>query len=76
MLHFPLLSGAYAAALFGAEAPRTGPAPHDACAGSRGTVRSEPSPEPERDHEDVQAVPDDDIETARTRPLRLDQSHL
>ena len=76
MLHFPLLSDAYAAALFGADTPRTEPPPHDGCAESWGTVRPEPSPEPEEDDEDDQAVPDDDIETARTRPLRLDQIHL
>lgn len=76
MLHFPLLSDAYAAALFGADPPRTEPPPNDGCADSRGTVRPESSPEPEEEDEDVRAVPDDDIETARTRPLRLDQIHL
>ena len=79
MLHFPLLSDAYAAALFGAEAPRTGPAPQDGCAESYGTVPPEPPPEPgDEEEEDVDAAPEDpdDIETARTRPMRLDQIHL
>ncbi len=75
MLHFPLLSDAYAAALFGADTPRTEPPPHDGCGESWVTVRPEPRQE---DDEDVHAVPDDreDIETARTRPLRLDQIRL
>lgn len=78
MLHFPLLSDAYAAALFGAAAPRTGPTPHDGCAEPYGTVPPEPLPEPGDEEEDADAAPDDrdDIETARTRPLRLDQIHL
>jgi hypothetical protein len=67
MLAFPLLSDAYAAAL---------------------VVAGSEKPEPEEDESNVPGSPgpfptrpllqdgDDDLETAPTRPLRLDRLHL
>lgn len=79
MLHFPLLSGAYAAALFGTDDPRTEPAPHEGGGAlRRETPREQVDDGDERDEDDVDTASSDrdDIETARTRPLRLDQIHL
>jgi hypothetical protein len=81
MLHVPLLSDAYAAALFGTDSPRTEPAPQEGGSGRLVPLRPETPRSPvddEGDEEDVDAAPSDrdDIETARTRPLRLDQLHL
>lgn len=82
MLHVPLLSDAYAAALFGAAAPRSGLDPEGAGADTYRPVLPEPSGAPDDDEregeEDVDTAPSDldDIETARTRPLRLDRIHL
>jgi hypothetical protein len=78
MLHFPLLSDAYAAVLFGAGAPRTGQVPlgsSDAC----DPLVPEPSRAPDEEDEDGthdEPDADEDFETARTRPLRLDQIRL
>jgi hypothetical protein len=74
MLHFPLLSDAYAAALFGADETqrRDGGAEVAPCslpsAASEEDDERKPLPPPEEE--------DDDLETAPTRPLRLDQIHL
>ena len=81
MLHFPLLSDAYTAALFGTDGPRTEPAPHEGDgAGTFGPLRREAprAPVDAGDERDVDPPTSDrdDIETARTRPLRLDQIHL
>lgn len=80
MLHFPLLSDAYAAALFEAEGPQGLPAerapienpcelPDVAADDDDDEVADATAENPARDDED-------DMETARTRPLRLDQIHL
>ena len=82
MLHVPLLSDAYAAALFGTDGPRTEPAPHEEGAAGRFVPLRRETPrapvDDEGDDEDVDTPTSDrdDIETARTRPLRLDQIHL
>jgi len=66
MLRVPLLSETYAVALFHEDRPE----PPSAC------------PEPEPRASAAAAAPvsfpadDDDLETAPTRPLRLDQIHL
>lgn len=80
MLHFPLLSDAYEAALLGADElrpktaahppshPRPCPAPPE---------HSKPGIGGEENHgaDSTEDLPDD-METARTRPLRLDRLHL
>ena len=78
MLHHGLLSDAYVAALFGANEPRPECEPHEGASGIPAPVRpAEPAAVAEsEDEEDAPAAAEDDMETARTRPLRLDQIHL
>lgn len=64
---FPMLSEAYAAALLASDEGRPKPGESGAAMGS-----SESLPE---DPVDVPAE-EEDLETARTRPLRLDALHL
>jgi hypothetical protein len=79
MHSFPLLSEAYVAALF---TPHPDPEPEE----KDPSGRLIPSPARKRDHATREDTPtraaprvedeDGDIETARTRPLRLDRIHL
>jgi hypothetical protein len=71
MLHLPLLSAAYEAALFGERSPDRGTGVEE---------RPAAAPCPPDDEPALDEFPEDedDLETARTRPLalRLDQIHL
>lgn len=79
MLHFPLLSDAYEAALVGADPSRSaahqplhpGPCPIQ-------PEQPEPALDAEEERDDTDPVEDlpDDMETARTRPLRLDRFRI
>jgi hypothetical protein len=76
MLHLPLLSDAYPAALVEAD----GPPPH---APIETPCERPDDADDELDElaeatatEDAAPDDEDDMETARTRPLRLDQIHL
>jgi hypothetical protein len=64
---FPMLSEAYVAALLASEG-----AERDAEAGDVGLATSDAFPEESGELRD----PDDDLENAPTRPLRLDALHL
>lgn len=68
MLQFPLLSDAYAAALLTASAPHPDSVPET----EPGPLPQE-TPDPKREDGGAE---DDDMETARTRPLRFDRIHL
>lgn len=78
MLHLPLLSHAYEAALFGPDESRPVPAEHPRAQAMPLPFQPE-SPTLDEEGEDG-TVPTvgqpDDLETARTRPLRLDRLTL
>jgi len=76
MVHFPLLSPAYSSALFEPGEPRAPRPPHESAAAPPGPGEEDVTPAPERENEESVDVSEDDIETAPTRPLRLDQIHL
>lgn len=74
MLQFPLLSDAYSAALDGVHEPRPESAPRDGAASTPCPIPPvRPIPGREAREEDDAVDTDDDMETARTRPLRRDQ---
>lgn len=78
MLNVPLLSDAYQAALSGVNEPRSEAAPHGLTGTTACPDRPE-SPTPQEEDGDGGDAPDDacdDMETARTRPLRMDRLHL
>ena len=79
MLRFPSLSDAYEAALFGANGPRPESARRERPATTPyPDPPEEPAPALESEREDggtPHGLPDD-METARTLPLRRDRFHL
>jgi hypothetical protein len=77
MLHFPLLSDAYVAALCGKhEFLAESESREGAAVTSRSTLPEQPFPSRENEGGNDDMKDDYDMETARTRPLRLDQIHL
>lgn len=65
MPHLPLLSGAYSTALIAPNKPPPESELHDRAPEASSNSPERPSPALEDE--------DDDVETARTRPLRFDQ---